>query len=295
MSSVNPKPLDRSPEILTRPDRRLGTILRGNGVLSFDEIDRILAAQQRKGTRFGETAVRLGMIGVDDLRRAIAQQYDLPHLAPGIKRISSELVVAAEPFHRCAEQIRALRTQLLVRWANGAIRGRMLAITSPGMREGRSYIAANLAVAFAQLGERTLLIDADLRKPRQHRIFGIDDSIGLTALLSGRADNSAIIAMREFGNLSVLPAGVPAPNPLELLSRDAFVILLHELQRDYQVILLDTPPAQLCADAQSIAFRTGSALVLARKDHTRVVDTNRLISDIRETGAGIAGTILNTI
>lgn len=294
MKSLNPTLGDTAAEFISRPDRRIGTILHGNGVLNFDEIDEVLAAQKQKGTRFGETAVRLGLIGVDDLRRAIAEQYDLPHLAPDNKRISRELVVASEPFHRCAEQIRALRAQLLVRWANGAIRGRMLAITSPGPREGRSYLAANLAVAFAQLGEHTLLIDADLRRPRQHRIFNVDDSIGLSAVLSGRADNTAIVSLREFGNLSLLPAGAPAPNPLELLSRDAFVILLHELQRDFQVILLDTPPAQLCADAQTIVFRAGSALVLARKDHTRLADTSRLIDNIRDTGARIAGAIFNT-
>src|SRR5258706_15677072 len=90
-------------------------------------------------------------------------------------------VVAYEPFHPRAEELRALRTQLLMRWSNAGARHRALAIASPGAREGRSYVAANLAVVFSQLGERTLLVDADLRTPRQHRIFNVPDRIGLSA------------------------------------------------------------------------------------------------------------------
>lgn len=276
-----------------RPDRRIGAILRGNGEINADGVERVLAAQQKNGTRFGETAVRLGLIDTDALRRAIAEQYGRPELLQGGARISPELVVACEPFHRCAEQVRALRTQLLVRWANGSISGRTLAIASPGPGEGRTYLAANLAVAFAQLGEHTLLIDADLRKPRQHRIFNVGETLGLSAVLSGRTDESAITPIGEFGTLSLLPAGAPAPNPLELLSRQGFATLLHELQREYDVILLDTPPARLCADAQTVAFRAGGAIILARKDHTRLADTNFLVNSIRDTGANIAGTVFN--
>jgi chain length determinant protein tyrosine kinase EpsG len=234
----------------------------------------------------------LELVSRRDRRRAIAAQHDLPELVPE-KRISPELVVTRDPFHPCAEQVRALRTQLLVRWANCAIHGRMLAITSPGRAEGRSYLAANLAVAFSQLGEHTLLIDADLRNPRQHRIFNVDDAVGLSTMLSGRAHRDAIVPLREFDRLSLLPAGAPAPNPLELLSRDAFVVLLHELKREFQVVLIDTPAAQICADAQTIAFRAGSALVLARRDHTRYADVHALIERISDAGARVAGTVFN--
>ena len=273
--------------------RRVGAILVAAQKLTAAQVDEILAEQQVRGARFGETAVRLGFIGVDDLRRALAEQYDVPHLLPDNRRANAELVVASMPFHPCAEQIRAVRTRLLVRWAKGAIHGRMLAVVSPGSGEGRSYFAANLAVAFAQLGEQTLLVDAALRRPRQQRIFQVDDSVGLAAILAGRAKRSAVVPVPEFGTLSVLPAGASPPNPLELLSRDSFAILLHELQREYQVILIDTPAAELCSDAYTVAFRAGSALVLARKNVTSVAALNRVIAELRETGTGIAGTVFN--
>ena len=282
-----------SPQRPVRDDRRIGAILLATNKLTPQQVEEILGVQKMRGARFGETAVRLGFIGVDDLRRALAEQYDAPHLRPDNRRANDELVVASMPFHPCAEQIRAVRTRLLVRWAKGAIRGRMLAVVSPGPGEGRSYFAANLAVAFAQLGEQTLLIDAALRRPRQQRIFQVDDSVGLAALLAGRAKGSAIVPVPEFGPLSVLPAGASPPNPLELLSRDSFAILLHELQREYQVILLDTPAAELCSDAYTIAFRAGSALMLARKNVTSVTAMNRVIAELSETGAGIAGTVFN--
>jgi len=212
---------------------------------------------------------------------------------PGNERINSELVVANDPFHTRAEELWALRTQLLIRWSNREPRHRALAIVSPGSGEGRSYVAANLAVVFSQLGERTLLIDADLRAPRQHRIFNIPDRIGLSAVLSGRADRGAVVPVPEFGTLSVLPAGARPPNPQELLSRHAFAALLNELGTEFDVILLDTPPAKLYADAQSVALRAGSVMLLARKDHTRVADTTSVIRELGDTGVRIIGTVLN--
>jgi chain length determinant protein tyrosine kinase EpsG len=203
-------------------------------------------------------------------------------------------VVAFQPFHTCAEEIRALRTQLLIRWMRDGIQRRMLAVVSPGQGEGRSYVVANLAVAFSQLGERTLLIDTDLRRPRQHQIFGLTNRLGLSAILSGRADRSVLTAVSDLEMLSVLPAGEPPPNPLELLSRTAFAVLLRELQADFDVVLFDTPPAGLSGDAQTIALQAGSALVLARKDRTGFADTARVIRELKDTGARPLGTALNT-
>ncbi len=289
----NVLPIEGSGDVIARQDGRLGSILAEEGKIGAGDIERVLELQHIEGLRFGEAALRLGLIAADDLRSAVAKQYGLPHLLPGERSISSELVVAYEPFHPRAEELRALRTQLLIRWSNAGIRQRMLAIVSPGSGEGRSYVAANLAAVFSQLGERTLLIDADLRAPRQHRIFNVPDRIGLSAVLSGRADRGAVVPIPECGTLSLLPAGACPPNPQELLLRPAFATLLEELRAEFDVILFDTPPAKFYADAQSLAFRAGSAMVLARKDHTRFADTTRVIRELNDTGARIVGTVFN--
>lgn len=289
----NVLPIEGTSRVVARHDRRLGTILTELGKLGPRDVERLLELQQREGMRFGQAALRAGLITEDDLRGALAKQYDFPHMLPGAGGISAEIVVAYEPLHPRAEEMRALRTQLQIRWSNAAVRHRVLAIASPGPGEGRSYVAANLAVAFSQLGERTLLIDADLRDPRQHLIFNVPDRIGLSALLSGRADRGAVVPVAKFGTLSLLPAGAPPPNPQELLSRHALAALLEELRSDFDVILFDTPPAKCYADAQSVAFRAGSVMVLGRKDHTRLADTNGLIRDLGNTGARVIGTVLN--
>src|SRR6266849_1177170 len=229
----NVLPIEGSGRVLARYDRRIGSILAEDGKLSVEHIEQVMELQQTNGLRFGEAALRLGLITEDDLRCAVAKQYDLPHLLPGNESINSELVVAYEPFHPRAEELRALRTQLLIRWSNAEARHRLLAIVSPGSGEGRSYVAANLAVVFSQLGERTLVIDADLRSPRQHRIFDVPDRVGLSAVLSGRADASAVVPVPEFGTLWLLPAGGCPPNPQELLSREALAVFLRELRADF--------------------------------------------------------------
>src|SRR5690242_801736 len=295
--SVHPQenvlPIEGSGRVLAQDDRRIGSILVEEGKLGAGSIEQVLELQRANGLRFGETALRLGLITEDDLRCAVARQYDLPHLLPGNESISSELVVAYEPFHPRAEELRALRTQLLMRWSKAGLRHRALAIASPGAGEGRSYVAANLAVVFSQLGERTLLVDADLRTPRQHRIFNVPDRIGLSAVLSGRADRGAVAPVREFGMLSLLPAGAPPPNPQELLSRPVLGAFLQQMWAEFDVILFDTPPAKRYADAQNVAFRAGSAVMLTRKDHTRLSDTTSVIREFSDTGVRVVGTVFN--
>lgn len=232
------------------------------------------------------------VLPIERQARSVPSHYDPPQRPRADAAHSAELVVAHAPFHRCAEELRALRTQLLIRWANAGVRPRLLAIVSPGAGEGRSYLAANLAVAFAQLGERTLLVDADLRAPRQHRIFGVPEGGGLSAILSGCAGCEAVQPLPEFGSLALLTAGAPPPNPQDLVSRPALPKLLHELRAEFDILLLDTPPAGQYADAHGVAFRAGQALMVARRDHTRLADAQRVIRELTDTGARIVGTVV---
>jgi protein-tyrosine kinase len=284
---------EQAGRVLSRPDRRIGSLLAEEGKIGPKDIERVMDMQHSHGYRFGDAALRLGLVTSEDLERAVARQYDLPQLAPG-KVVNSELVVAYEPFHRRAEELRALRTQLLIRWTNGAAKQRVLTVVSPGAGEGRSYITANLAVAFAQLGERTLLIDADLRSPRQHQIFDIANRVGLSSVLAGRADGTAVVPIPELGRLSILPSGPIPPNPQELLSRRVLGILLHELRANFDVIFIDTPPALAYADAQCVAFRAGAAIMINRKDHTRLSDANHVVKDMSEAGTHVVGAVLNS-
>jgi protein-tyrosine kinase len=275
------------------PARHIGAILMDEGKITAADAEQVLARQRELGWRFGEAAIELNLITDTDLREALAKQYEFPYLVSGPEGVSKELIAAWDPFHPVVEELRGVRTQLLIRWYNPDAGRRVLAVCSPGPREGRSFIAANLAVVFSQLGHRTLLIDADFRAPRQQSIFNVSDRFGLSSVLSGRADLSAALPVSGLTGLSVLPAGPLPPNPLELLSRPQFAALLGRAQADYDVVLIDTPPASEHSDAQCITYRAGDALLISRKDQTRIDDTERVVRELTDASGRIVGTLMN--
>jgi protein-tyrosine kinase len=203
------------------------------------------------------------------------------------------LVAAYRPFSKQVEELRALRTQLLLRWFTPD--RKLLAIVSAMNGEGRSYLAANLAIVFSQLGERTLLIDADMRNGRQHELFKLPNQYGVSALLSGRVNGAASERVVHFTNLSVLSCGATPPNPLELASRPEFRDLLANESRNFDVVLIDTPAADGGSDAQAIAARTGGALVVARENRSRIEALGRLVTLIQSTHVEVVGCVFNRL
>lgn len=272
-------------------DRRIGALLLTAGRLTPEQLERVLRAQKDDPRRFGQIAVALRYVSDGDVRQALAQQFEYSYLEPGQAGISEEVSIAYRPDGRDVEALRALRTQLKLRWFDGASAGRALAIISPRHRDGRSYLAANLAVALSQIGERTLLIDADMRRPRQHQVFQLPDANGLSTILVGRDDAGAIRHLPQLANLSVLPAGPTPPNPVELLERPTFSRLLDHLREHYDAILVDTPAAAEHSDAHTAALRCHAALMVVRKNATRVVEAKALADAVRS--AEIIGTVLN--
>ncbi len=279
----------------TGPGRSIGAILIDIGRLSPENAERILRLQKEQGKRFGDAAIELGLLTEDDIRFALASQFDYPYLPAGDNSLSHELVAAYKPFSPVVEQLRALRSQLMLRWFDAEVDRKALAVVSPGAGEGRSFIAANLAIVFSQLGERTLLIDADLRKPRQHELFKLGNSAGLSGLLAGRANTAAVVRVPSLLGLSILPAGAVPPNPQELLGRAAFVETLFSLGRDFDVVIIDTPAGAEYADAQTIAVRAGAAVMLARKNQSSITDIAALTGSLQQSGATLVGSILNDV
>ena len=273
--------------------RSIGAILVDSGRLSADSAERILRLQKDEGLRFGDAAIKLGLLADDDIRYALASQFDYPYLPAGDSSLSRELCAAYQPFSPVVEQLRALRSQLMLRWFDAESERRAIAVVSPGADEGRSFIAANLAIVFSQLGERTLLIDANLRAPRQHELFKLGNSAGLSGLLAGRASHEAVLRIPGLLGLSVLPAGAVPPNPQELLGRPAFIEALHLLSRDFDVVIIDTPAGSQYADAQTVAARAGAAIMVARKDRSTIAEITQLAANIQQSGATLVGSVLN--
>ena len=273
--------------------RSIGAILIDAGRLSAEDAEKILRLQKERGMRFGDAALQLKLLTEDDIRYALARQFDYPYLPAGDQSLSPELVAAYRPFSEPVERLRALRSQLMLRWFDGETERKSIALVSPGNGDGRSFLAANLAIVFSQLGERTVLVDADLRQPRQHSLFRLANKGGLSDVLAGRVGPEAVVRIPNLLGLSVLPAGATPPNPQELLGRPAFVELLHGLAKNFDTIILDTPATAAYADAYTIAARAGAALLVARKNHTSAAETQKLVRSLQQSGVEVVGSTLN--
>jgi protein-tyrosine kinase len=136
-------------------------------------------------------------------------------------------------------------------------------------------------------------VDADLRGPRLHEVFGVDNNSGLSGLLSGRRGDSVIKSVKGISNLFVLPVGIQPPNPLELIEGAAFGLLLHELLNKFDHVVVDTPAAEFGADSLVAAARCGVALIVARKNSVRVDDLKALVQALSASTAKVAGVVMN--
>ena len=277
----------------TPVDRPIGAIIAETRNLTAEQVEKILRHQRDKGIRFGEAAIALGFASTDDVLFALSQQFHYPYAAEDQRKGHPELVTLNQPFGVQAEAFRAIRSQLMMRLFNEGQERRALAVVSPDSGDGKSFFSANLAITLAQLGGRTLLVDADMRGPRQHQVFGIPNNAGLSGILSGRAEAKVIQQVPGVPSLFVLPVGITPPNPLELVERPAFGLLIRELLSKFDHVVVDTPAAQYGSDCGVIAARCGAALVVARQNKSRVSALETLVGNLAETPATLAGVIFN--
>ena len=281
----------------TRPShkRSIGAILVDAGVISQDDALRVMALQREKKIRFGEAAIMMGLISEGDIRYALSYQYEYAYLPRSSgKATNPELVAAYMPFSHEVDQLRAIRSQLKLRWLDKSMGRAMLAVVGAGRAEGGSYLAANLAIVFAQMGERTLLIDADMRSPRQHTLFQLNNQLGFSSLLAGRsAVASALHTISFMPKLDVLPAGPIPPNPLELLNRDNLTELFDWAGKTYDVVLIDTASVSAGADAMIVADKAGAALAVARANATKLSAFKDMLAELKRSNINIVGSVLN--
>jgi len=224
------------------------------------------------------------------LRRNISRRRELvlwegPQVEP-----CEQLIVAHNPTHPRSESIRSLSTELLMRTRN--MGGGIMALVSPCAAEGRSQLAAELAIAFAQLGRRTLLVDADLRHPRQHLLFAAENDSGLAQALVDGAGATRLHRVRALPTLALLTSGALPTNPLELLSGVRFEQLTTEWRRNFEFVILDTPPASGSSDAIAVASVAGSVLVLSRADVTPFSALKEMSRKLETTHARTLGAVI---
>jgi chain length determinant protein tyrosine kinase EpsG len=268
----------------------IGTLLQAAGKLKLQDLERVATLQKKHKLRFGEAAVKLGLVTEADIRQALSQQFEYPNFSVSQSGLGAELTAATDPYSEKAEALRSLRSELLLRWFRDG--RKTLAIGSAHANEGSSYLAANLAVLFAQMGRKVLLVDANLRQPRQHELFGLGNGMGLSDILAGRVPSLQVHTLKPFHNLSVLSAGSPPPNPAELLGRPYFASLLAGLETSYDIILLDMAPSQASADFQAVSACAGGVVIATRRNVSSLVPLTALKEKIVLAGAQVVGAVV---
>jgi capsular exopolysaccharide synthesis family protein len=208
-------------------------------------------------------------------------------------KISPDIVTMSEPRGERAEAVRALRTHVMAQHVSQGRRA--IAICAPSAKVGCTFVATNLAVALSQIGVKTLLIDADLRQPGVDRM--IQPARPMPGL--GQALSSADVRISEcilpdvMPDLSVMFSGGAMANPQELLAGDRFQDLMEYCLREYDVTILDTPPANTCSDARRISTVVGYSVVVARCNKTFADDVKTLVAQLQDDHARVIGTVLN--
>lgn len=266
--------------------------------LSSEDAERVLQFQKQHGMGFGEAAQHLGLVGTPDadtdtgrIRPVPPQQPDnYLSLRKGQGNYPPELVAAYRPFSDEVKILRAVHAELMLRWFS--MERRALVIASVDPDEGTSFIAANLAVVFSQSGSNTLLVDANLRRPRQHQIFNINGTPGLSAVLEGHAGVEAIARIDDFKDLSVMPAGSASHDQHALVSRASFGTMREKFTTRFGVTLLDAPPFSDGSEAITIAACSGGVLLVARKHKTKVADINAISAQLAQVDTEVVGSVL---
>ncbi|HSX51102.1 MAG TPA: polysaccharide biosynthesis tyrosine autokinase [Cellvibrio sp.] len=270
---------------------RMGPMLVAKGKINPKDLSMILAAQKKHGLRFGEAALKLGLVKDEDINAILAEQFAYTQTPAASSKLDRRLSALFQPDSAQAEALRSLRSELQLRYFNPQPH-RALTLVSAEDAAGSALTAANLAISFAQLGLRTLLIDSNLRRPQLNKLFDLPEhSPGLSDWLAERT-SVAPTAIDSVRGLSVLPAGTRAPNPQELLASKHFQERIGTLALRFDVTLISTTPMDSNRDAQLVAAQTGAALLLARTHITSTKALTAITSRLRELGVRLVGASL---
>jgi succinoglycan biosynthesis transport protein ExoP len=207
---------------------------------------------------------------------------------------ASDLISVTEPTSPATEAYRSLRTSVKFLSLDASVK--TILVTSAAASEGKTVTAANLAVVLAQRGDSVILVDADLRRPRAHRLFGAPQSPGLTSvLLDDASATSAVYPFEEVPGLHVMPPGSPPPNPAELLDSSRTRDLLAKIADEYDSVIIDAPPVLSVTDAQILACMADGVLLVVAYRETSRRNLTRSIELLGQVEAPLVGTVLNLV
>ncbi len=280
-------------EIETHRTGKIGNILLNAGKITHDDMEKILELQRQEWVFFGEAAVKLGILTQDDMSWALASQFSYPFLEAGANRFSEEVITIHQPFIPQVEEFRSIRSGLILSGAGERLK--TISVISPDPGDGRTFIAANLAVVFAQLGSRTLLIDLNFRSPKVHELFDVKNNCGMSSLIIKRASIKQAVNPTAISDLYILPSGPIPPNPVELLGWADTRDIMASLKKDYDIVVMDTPCFNNTSDARLIGGFSDCAVLLVLKGKTSRESFGNVKKHLDNASVKIIGTIVNEI
>jgi tyrosine-protein kinase Etk/Wzc len=213
---------------------------------------------------------------------------DAASRTPGV-----HLLAAQAPSDAAVESLRSLRTALQFAMLEAENNCVLITGATPGV--GKSFISANFAAILANAGKRVLLIDADLRKGHLNHYFGVARENGLSELITGGIKASEAVRRSLLPNLDLLTTGVLPPNPAELLMSGSFAHVIGALSKEYDIVLLDTPPVLVAADTAGIAPQAATILLVARSGVTQMGELHESAKRLAHSGKGVSGVVFNAV
>ncbi|WP_020619928.1 CpsD/CapB family tyrosine-protein kinase [Paenibacillus daejeonensis] len=210
-----------------------------------------------------------------------------------LSKPSLPLIAEVNPKSPISEAYKVLRTN--VDFSNFEEDIQTVMITSSRMSEGKSTTTANLAVTYAQTGKRVLLIDADMRKPTQHKIFGLSNRYGLTSALSNNSELREVVMDTGIDHLSLLPSGPVPPHPSEMLASKRMELLLERARGEYDIVLIDTPPMMAVTDAQIMAAKCDGVILVIDAGKVKKDMARKVKAKLQHANARMLGVVLNNV
>ena len=211
--------------------------------------------------------------------------------------MKNELIAFVSPKTQISEVFRTLRTNIQFMNVDEGLKSLLITSTVPG--EGKSWVASNLAVTFAQAGKRVLLVDADMRKGRQHEIFEVNNNNGLSNYLIMTTKNDSLNSIGDYiqttliDNLYIMTAGMTPPNPSELLTSQKMIDLIKYLEQIFDIVIFDGTPSTIVTDAIILSKFVDSTLIVSAHKETKIDDLNQVKRNITNVGGRIAGVVVN--
>lgn len=263
----------------------VGLVLSALIVILVDMFDNTVKESDKLARRFGKATLGevMEIEGVNSGKKKAKNSTDEERLLLMDKRVPFNVV----------ETYKSIRTNLI--FSLGTTGKNTIAVSSCNPSEGKSTSAANVAIAFAQTGCSVLLIDADMRKPVQHKIFKTSNKIGLSTVIIGLSSVEESVKKDVVKNLDLLPSGKMPPNPSELLSSQQFGDMLNKVSRMYDYVIIDTPPVNIVSDAVVISGLVGGAVMVLKYSATTYEDVAEAMRQLNLADVNVLGFMLNEV